>query len=896
MAEKRITFEDIFAEDIFQRAAVSAKALEEVLQSLSKTLKQLSEEDKKVLQGLANAKGTAEDIKKLADATRKAENTVKALSAAEKALEKAQRQVQVVTSAQAKEIFKLKDAAKEAAEELRAQAASERVAAQATELLKKAQEGLFESYFDLSDTLEDLRRVYKDLAAAGKANTEEAQRIIAAINELDRRVKNIDYSVGQFQRNVGNYTGSIREFFFEVSKRAEEGGGALGGMLGFVRSLGPAFRAAGGGLRGLAAAIQLTSRALATSGILLLLQVAGEALGKVASLISNVLGNIAEKLGIITREGVENAKKAIENTRERIKLEAELAEAERKRKEEGETEESVQRVYASKRRLLEFELRNLHEQLRLNRQQQADEEGLLGDAEKRQELLEKQAEIEENIAKTQQELLDLALEEKQVLEQIRKEREEAARRAEEERRARLEALLQEMALEKERSKVRVEAIRQERDERLAQLAAVRALALEVARTEDERLEVERRYAARRAQIIKQAEEQIAEVRLEAANRATELYLQAQKESAEVELAQLGNKYRQLRAELRAQEAELGRELTDTREALAEAETRERVAILRKYALKAVDEQEKLAEQQLDLEARRFEDEKAFQEYKQQELLKIQLRFVRERIKALEELNAQISDEETEMQLRALKAQEALLDLRLRTLTRTAENQAELIRERLRAIANELEKALQLYEALLDRSMQRAEMRLQRQEQAISTRINLLVAQAEQGSIAATESIAQLEQRQAEIAKAQEDLKRKAQQREAALGAFRAYAAQLAQGVNPAQALINTLRDLTVISQFVRSLPTFHEGTEEIRPGMAPFLKNAVQDAYLVRVHQGERIVPAALNAQLRGLTNEELVQRVRGGERVQFAYDSLLDSIVAVVEKSNKRTKIYRAI
>lgn len=87
------------------------------------------------------------------------------------------------------------------------------------------------TYKDLSDRLNALRNKYKDLAAAEQESTEEAKGLLSEITKLDARLKKIDGDVGQFQRNVGNYTGALAEFFPRAS-------GAIGGVtdsLGFLK-------------------------------------------------------------------------------------------------------------------------------------------------------------------------------------------------------------------------------------------------------------------------------------------------------------------------------------------------------------------------------------------------------------------------------------------------------------------------------------------------------------------------------------------------------------------------------------------------------------------------------------------------------------------------------------
>lgn len=60
-------------------------------------------------------------------------------------------------------------------------------------------------YKKLTVSLEQARTKYKDLAASGTASNKQLEAQSRIVVDLDRKVKAIDKSVGQFQRNVGNY-------------------------------------------------------------------------------------------------------------------------------------------------------------------------------------------------------------------------------------------------------------------------------------------------------------------------------------------------------------------------------------------------------------------------------------------------------------------------------------------------------------------------------------------------------------------------------------------------------------------------------------------------------------------------------------------------------------------
>jgi len=83
----------------------------------------------------------------------------------------------------------------------------------------KEQEQLTNVYKRESKQLNDLRNSYKNLAAQNKANTKEAKAMLVQITKLDTKLKGIDKTVGQSQRNVGNYKSAL---------------GKLGGAVGSI--------------------------------------------------------------------------------------------------------------------------------------------------------------------------------------------------------------------------------------------------------------------------------------------------------------------------------------------------------------------------------------------------------------------------------------------------------------------------------------------------------------------------------------------------------------------------------------------------------------------------------------------------------------------------------------
>ena len=61
------------------------------------------------------------------------------------------------------------------------------------------------AYKQMSITLENNRRKWLDLAAAGQQNTREAKELLKTVKQQDAAIKKLDATVGRYTRSVGNY-------------------------------------------------------------------------------------------------------------------------------------------------------------------------------------------------------------------------------------------------------------------------------------------------------------------------------------------------------------------------------------------------------------------------------------------------------------------------------------------------------------------------------------------------------------------------------------------------------------------------------------------------------------------------------------------------------------------
>lgn len=71
------------------------------------------------------------------------------------------------------------------------------------------------SYIELNNQLKALRQQYRALSETER-NSATGQTILTNINKLDTQLKNIDASMGQYQRNVGNYQTAFENAFRSI--------------------------------------------------------------------------------------------------------------------------------------------------------------------------------------------------------------------------------------------------------------------------------------------------------------------------------------------------------------------------------------------------------------------------------------------------------------------------------------------------------------------------------------------------------------------------------------------------------------------------------------------------------------------------------------------------------
>jgi hypothetical protein len=224
---KKITQDQVVQENLWQNTIDSTKLLIEVVDELDKSLKKVAKDSKTALAGnkkndFDGLKGANEQVNKV---NRAFEDKIK-LDKQRIQLEDKIRQGRKVQAQQNEQLNQQLLAEKKARREL----AKESLA-------------LTGAYAKESKKLNDLRNKYKNLAVAEKQNTKEGKALLSQITKLDSKLKRIDKTVGQSQRNVGNYTSAFKR----LGGFLKNGLGFLGltaGIAGLTRVLGGAIKIA----------------------------------------------------------------------------------------------------------------------------------------------------------------------------------------------------------------------------------------------------------------------------------------------------------------------------------------------------------------------------------------------------------------------------------------------------------------------------------------------------------------------------------------------------------------------------------------------------------------------------------------------------------------------------
>lgn len=161
---------------------------------------------------------------------------------------------------------------------------------------------------------------------------------------------------------------------------------------------------------------------------------------------------------------------------------------------------------------------------------------------------------------------------------------------------------------------------------------------------------------------------------------------------------------------------------------------------------------------------------------------------------------------------------------------------------------------QSFEIMKSRSEKKIEL-IDKEIAAAQTQFDNLQELANLGNINAQQSLAEQQRIIAEATKKKQQEERKQQMMELANTVFSTYQSKVASGSKTP--LVDTIKDTTLLMQFIKTLPSFLEGTENTgKNGQGIDGKGGFHAV----LHPNERVVPKNLNDQIGGLSNEELTR------------------------------------
>lgn len=227
-----------------------------------------------------------------------------------------------------------------------------------------------------------------------------------------------------------------------------------------------------------------------------------------------------------------------------------------------------------------------------------------------------------------------------------------------------------------------------------------------------------------------------------------------------------------------------------------------------------------------------------------------------------QLEQKYTNDVSELQAERVKKEEEVTQDLLEIATATNEGRIKEFEEEIKEDLAELGEVINATNELLnafqqannDRTRQQLE-NIDKEIEASKKRFDELKALAVQGNADADKSALFEIRRQEELERQKQKVQRRQQLINAGIAAFKVYGEKVAQGdENP---LASTITDLTALSAFIQSLPTFWEGTERVGDSLGnPLLSG--RDGHVVRVDSNERIVDVANNRKMSGVSNDQL--------------------------------------
>ena len=830
---KKISSSDIFQGDL------TSKQIKE-FESLIKTLEKLEEKQKELLKISAKQINVSskeyEQVKKNEKAINDFNQAEDLLLKTEKERVKLENKLAQVSEERYKEVAKLRVQIQE-----KNKAVKDEV---------KEELGLLDAYQKKSKRLNQLRKEYKNLVLQEGKATKETKDLLREIQDLDQELKDVDASVGQFQRNVGNYADAVKDASSSI------GNFGLGAAVGYVAGKAEDFlsvskEAGDNAKKSLApvlATLQVTLQSL-VSLIPTFVNQIQQAFTRVELLFaetSNIFGGNEEKVRELEQalfelelQGADNLSisEAFKDFGKRVDETTKAIEEQVEVQREAETE--LLRLERSVARLVQRE-----EALRViaddnNRSFEERQKAFI----EVQRLSEQRANEEIRLAQEQLRLaeadLDIQIKRAGInatATQILKDKTLAQKIDEEVLRSYNEALIgvteSEGALTilrtqnaKESADITRDLFEQDLDYLLDYTDNQKSINERIIADDLVTLDARKDLLEETNKLFDNAfNEQIELFKVYNSEIDANKLIQSESSGTLLEYVrslELGEIQTQRLLEVTRDYRTGIQDLKDAQKDLNEAEL-ESLELQKDIEL----QRRKLAGENVDLEAERFEDE---------------VENIKKRISLLKEGS-----------LERLRLEKELNDLLLEEQDRLAKEQEKKEKDRLDKQAELIEKSQQVISAILDKQTSKRIEAIDKELEANQKRQDQLRALAEQGNQDADSNLAEAEKRQAELERQKEESLQRQARIELALSALGTYTAKVDAGeANP---LASTIADTQLLLQFTQSLPAFYEGTENTGAGGNLDSKGGFQAI----LHPNERVMTAEQNKPLEGLSNWEL--------------------------------------
>jgi tape measure domain-containing protein len=228
------------------------------------------------------------------------------------------------------------------------------------------------------------------------------------------------------------------------------------------------------------------------------------------------------------------------------------------------------------------------------------------------------------------------------------------------------------------------------------------------------------------------------------------------------------------------------------------------------------------------------------------------------VKRKEELDTKIRaiDAETDYEYKQLQDEklEKTKDIN-EQIVESAKEGMESMKDTARSVYEYINLILEMMVTQSERRLEQLGLNLDKVKEKQSKLTQLAV----NGNIEATESLALNEKEQARIQKNIEREQRRIEMLKLAQSVYSTYASY-ASNPEIKNPLTKTVSDMTVLSQFVKTLPTFYKGTEtDVKTALGnPDLQG--KDGYIVRVDGSEKILNPRLSAMTGNMTTYEIAK------------------------------------